>query len=85
MGTNEGPGYAPENPFVSQASYEQLTRNEVIWDRRMCKILFIGPIRPGTCATQRGTKSKRCNTPEAETDTLAIRRPFAFIGILACA
>jgi len=48
VGGEQGPGIAPENPFVSQASYKQHGRDGVILEDHLCKILFIAAIKPGS-------------------------------------
>ena len=46
MGNRHGPGIAPENPFVSLASYLQFNQRTLTWEDVSCKILFMSPIRP---------------------------------------
>src|SRR5207247_4576895 len=48
VGSQQGFRDCPGKPVRFAVSYEQLTRKKLVWERRMSKILFIGPIRPGT-------------------------------------
>ena len=48
VGSQQGFRDCPGKPVRFAVSYEQLNRNKLLWERRMSKILFIGPITPGT-------------------------------------